>query len=98
MDDDEFEVEVLFNGNDFELTYDAHLNWLSTEYEIGLEAVPAIVLDALKNEVTNLQDFEIDDIDVTETKDGSVYEFELENEKTDEEIEIKIDGSGQIIR
>ena len=97
-EEDEFEVEVLFNGNDYELKYDVDLNWVETEYDIELNAVPANVLDVLKKTVANLEEFEIDDIEVTETKDGLVYEFELEHKKTDEEIEIRINDKGEIVK
>ena len=97
-EDGEFEVEILAAGRVYELKYIVEpLQWLSTEYDIALEELPAELLELIRKAVPNLDGFEADDVEVTETEKGNSYEIELENETTDEEIEILINEKGEVI-
>ena len=97
MEDGEFEVEILAEGRVYELKYIMEpFQWISTEYDITPEELPAEILNLIKENVQNFEGFEFDDIEIVETKDGKSYEIELENKTTDEEIEILINEKGEI--
>ena len=80
LEEGEFEVEILADGRVYELKYILDpLEWLSTEYDITVDEVPAQIMEMLKERITNIDDYEIDDIELKESKDGSkTYEFEFE--------------------
>ena len=96
-EDDLFEVKIMSAGRVYELTYDEHLNWLSTEYDICIEEVPENILDALYQAIVIPEGFEAEEVEVTENRDGIIYEFEFENDKLDKEIELTINGKGEIL-
>lgn len=73
-----------------EVLFDSSNNWVSTEWEISVSEVPAVVLESLK--ASEYKDYQIDDVDALEKPDGFFYVFELES-NPDIYVTIKNDGT-----
>lgn len=86
------EVEILDGMTCRELYFDKENVWLRTMWEVRLHDLPAPVKEAVK---LKYQDYVIDDADHVKTPSGNWYELDLENERTDHEIDnVKITADG----
>lgn len=90
VDKQTIEVDILHNQAAKEVVFDATYNWLYTEWDTPLSAVPEAVQTALKN--SSYGTYHIDDIDVIEKADGLFYVFELE--KGNEEVTVTYTAEG----
>ncbi len=102
VEDGKFEVEILFNGKDYELKYTTDFEWISTKYEIepkNMEAeLPPLVFNAFQKAIKDLEGYRVDEIEVKESvKDGLIFEFELENDLLDKDIEFIFNANGELI-
>jgi hypothetical protein len=88
----EWEAEFKMNGKEYSANFDNNGNWKETEYEIEESEIPTVVKNTLNSEFV---DYEVDDIEVSETPEGVFYEFELE--KGRDEIDVIINKNGNII-
>ena len=93
FDDGEYEIEFKLGHIEYEVKFDINFNWLSTECEIEYEDLPQIIRDCIEQHYPG---WEVDEIEVKITSDGMIFEIELEN--GDDEIEIKINEFGEIIK
>lgn len=86
------EVEILDGMTCCELYFDKENVWLRTVWEVPLAELLAPVKEAVK---LKYQDYVIDDADYVQTPSGNWYELDLENERTDHEIDnVKITADG----
>jgi len=74
-----------------EVLFDDTNKWVSTEWDIRLSEVPAVVTDALK--ASEYKDYKIDDVEALEKPDSMYYVFELESGDRDIYVTIKADGT-----
>lgn len=90
----QYEVDILDGRTPKEITLDASFQWVRTEWEIPAGALPAAVLQALTAAYPDYRPD--DDADVVDTPAGLYYEVELE--RGDEEIRVRLDADGREIR
>ena len=89
------EVEILDGMICRELYFDNKNVWLRTTWEVRLAELPAAVKEAVN---LKYQGYVIDDADYVQTPSGDWYELDLENERTDHEIDnVKIAANGNWI-
>ena len=91
--DTEWEGEFKMKGTEYSAIFLQDGTWQETEHEIKKKSIPASIKTTLETEFSG---YEIEEAEISETKDGSVYEFELE--KGEEELEVVIDNNGKVIK
>ncbi|GAP43372.1 MAG: hypothetical protein EOL88_03220 [Bacteroidia bacterium] len=85
----EWEAEFKINGQEYSANYSTDGVWIETEHEIEKSAIPANVKQTLDTEFAG---YKIEEAEISETAEGSVYEFELEKDKTNMEVAVSPDG------
>jgi len=85
----EWEAEFKMDGMEYSANFSTDGTWMETEYEIEKSDIPAAVKQTLDQEFAG---YEIEEAEISETKDGKVYEFELEKGKNEFEVRILLDG------
>ena len=85
------EVDILHNNIYKDVYFNASNEWVSTEWEVKLADVPAVVLNTLK--ASEYKDFRIEDVDIVEMSSGLYYQFELEQGDREVNYMIREDGS-----
>lgn len=85
----EWEAEFKMNGTKYSANFLFDGTWTETEYEIEKSAYPAAVKQTLDSEFAG---YDIEEVEISETTDGKVYEFALEKDETDMEAAISPDG------
>lgn len=88
----EWEGEFRMKGTGYSANFQEDGTWLETEHGIKKKSVPATVKMTLD---TEFSDYKIEEAELSETIEGSVYEFELET--GEEEIAVVIDTDGKVI-
>lgn len=91
--DTEWEAEFKLNGKEHSSNFMQDGTWVETEYEVAESEIPQIVMDTLN---TSFEGYEIEEMEYSETAEGSVYEFEIE--KGESEMEVAIDANGKIVK
>lgn len=91
--DNEWEAEFKSNGTEYSANFYNSGEWTETEYRINLKDIPEAVKTSLDTESAGAK---IEVSEVSETKDGKVYEFVLR--KGDNEMELQINATGKIIK
>ncbi len=91
--DTEWEAEFKMSGVEYSANFDNDGTWKETEHEINESEIPAMVKATLDNEFSG---YEIEEVEISETVDGKVYEFALDNDEN--EMEVAIDMNGKVIK
>ncbi|WP_075556452.1 PepSY-like domain-containing protein [Parabacteroides timonensis] len=91
-----FEVDILHNSVYKDIYFNAANEWVSTEWDITEDKVPAIVMNALK--ASDYKNYRIEDIDQIEKPAGTFYLFELEQGDNDVEVTISAEGNIENVR
>ena len=91
-----FEVDILHNSIYKDVYFNAANEWISTEWDITEDKVPAIVMNALK--ASDYKNYRIEDIDQIEEPAGTFYLFELEQGDNDVEVTISAEGNIENVR
>ena len=86
-------VEMKFGIVEYELIFDANYKWLSSTKEIKFSELPDFIKDYIHE---NYPEYEIDDIKVVTTVEGTSFVIELEIDG--EEFEIVLGAHGEIIK
>lgn len=89
----EWEAEFKLDGTEYSANFDSNGIWKETEHEINLSQVPETVKATLQKE---FKDFDIEEIELSETSKGTLYEFDVEKGKT--ELEVAIDVNGKVVK
>jgi hypothetical protein len=89
----EWEAEFKMNKVEYSANFLEDGTWQETEHEIEKKDVPQNVQLALTKA---FPDFDIEEVEVSETIKGMVYEFDIEKGET--EMEVAIDPSGKIVK
>lgn len=85
----EWEAEFKLNGEKYSANYSTDGIWKETEHEIENSAIPANVKQSLDTEFAG---YKIEEAEISETANGSVYEFAVEKDETTMEVAISPDG------
>lgn len=85
----DWEAEFKLNGEEYSANFSTDGVWKETEHEIEKTAIPANVKQTLDNEFSG---YKIEESEISETAEGSVYEFELEKDKVKMEVTVSPDG------
>ena len=89
----EWEAEFKLNGKEYSANFASDGTWKETEYEIKESEIPLEVKNTIDNEFAG---YEIDEVEISETTEGKIFEFELEKGKT--EMEVAIYPNGKIVK
>lgn len=85
----EWEGEFKIKGMEYSANFLEDGTWKETEHEIKRNAIPMNIKTTLDTEFSG---YEIEEAEISETQEGTVYEFELENGELNTEISIDING------
>lgn len=91
-DENVWEVEFKMDNKSYSANFDLSGVWLETEYEIEINLIPSDVKATLDSEFAG---YKIKEPEVSETAEGTIYEFQLK--KGDEVLEVGIDASGKVV-
>jgi len=89
----EWEAEFKLNKLEYSANFLANGTWQETEHEITEENVPQNILSSLK---ASFPGFEMEEAEISETTEGTFYEFEIEKGK--DEWEVTLDSNGKVIK
>ncbi|HZJ19858.1 MAG TPA: PepSY-like domain-containing protein [Pricia sp.] len=89
----EWEAEFKMKGTEYSANFMEDGTWKETEHEIKKNAIPANVKTTLDTEFSG---YKIGEAEISETSEGSVYEFELE--KGEQAMEVAIDTNGKVAK
>ncbi|MBZ0327861.1 MAG: PepSY-like domain-containing protein [Altibacter sp.] len=87
--ENEWEAEFKLEGVAHAANFDVSGTWLETEKVIGIAEVPAAVIAILKKDFA---DYDVDEMEISETASGMLYEFELERGETTIDVTITPEG------
>jgi len=91
--ENEWEAEFKIGGVEYSANYTSDGIWKETEHEIKKSEVPANVIATINTEYAG---YKIEEMEISETIEGLVYEFEIE--KGESEWEIAIDATGKVTK
>jgi len=89
----EWEAEFKMNKVEYSANFLEDGTWKETEHEIAERDLPAPVKKALSE---SFPGFKTEEMEMSETAAGTVYEFKIEKEEMD--MEVAIDASGKVIK
>ena len=89
-DDTEWEAEFNINVQKFSANFSNNGTWLETERELETVEIPTAIQTTIAKEFA---DYQVKEAALSETKNGSVFEFELSQGKTVLEVTFNRDGS-----
>ncbi|HHH53808.1 MAG TPA: hypothetical protein ENK91_09135 [Bacteroidetes bacterium] len=89
----EWEVEFKMNREKYSANFSSDGVWKETEYEIEKSDIPAAVKQSLNNEFAG---YDVEEVEVSETPEGKVFEFALE--KDDNDLKVAISPDGKIVK
>ena len=88
------EIDIKHENIVKEVHFNSSNEWLYTSWDVKRKDVPANVMSTI---IRDYATYEIDDIDYKESADGSkLYIFELE--QGNDEIHVKIDTEGNVVK
>ncbi len=88
----EWEAEFKMNKVEYSANFLEDGTWTETEHEIDENDIPQNVKAAL---ASSFLGYEIEEVEISETKDGMVYEIEIE--KGESEIKLEFDVNGKVV-
>ncbi len=89
----EWEAEFKMNNTEYSANFLEDGTWKETEHEIDEKEIPQNVKSALMGAYAG---YKIKESEISETKDGMLYEFEIK--KGESEMEVAIDANGNIVK
>lgn len=88
----EWEAEFKLNGMDYSALFLENGTWQETEHNIKPNSIPKNVMETFEKAFSS---YKMEEVEIAETANGIVYEFEAE--KGEENIEISIDSRGKLL-
>mgnify|MGYP001559809761 CR=1 FL=1 len=85
----EWEAEFNINNQKFSANFSVDGTWLETERELATTEVPTAINTTIAKEFS---DYQVKEAEVSETKNGTVFQFELSKEKTVLDVTFSRDG------
>jgi predicted small lipoprotein YifL/sulfur carrier protein ThiS len=92
-EDNVWETEFKMDGKEYSANFDSEGKWMETEYEIKTSELPPAVKTTIDNE---FKDYDIEEVEVSETPDGKVFELQMEVDEND--IEVAISPNGKVVK
>lgn len=92
-DDGVIEIDIIDNNIGKEVLFSMSNEWLYTSWDVNPMILPTVVKAAI---TMNYPDFEIDDVEFYETPTGNYYDIEIE--KGDKDVHIKVSESGGLMK
>jgi hypothetical protein len=89
----EWEAEFKMNKIQYSANFLQDGTWQETEHEIEKSDIPSSIKETLNMEFAG---YEIEEVEISETIEGKVYEFYIEKGKV--ELEIAIASDGKLLR
>ncbi|MCG2460373.1 PepSY domain-containing protein [Flavobacteriaceae bacterium F89] len=89
----EWEAEFRMKGKQYSANFLEDGTWKETEHVVKKKDIPSNIKKALDTEFFG---YTIEESEISETREGSVYEFELE--KGEQMMEVAIDNSGKVVK
>jgi uncharacterized membrane protein YkoI len=89
----DWEAEFKMNGKEYSAIFTVEGTWKETEHELAQNEIPKAVKATLAKDFS---DYKIEEAEFSETKDGALYEFELEKGKI--VMEIAINREGKVVK
>ena len=89
----EWEAEFKMDGVEYSANYLEDGTWIETEHGVKMTDVPSNVKKTLD---TDYKSYKIEEAEISETQEGSVYEFEIKKDK--EMMEVAIDNGGKVVK
>jgi len=89
----EWEAEFKMNKTEYSANFLEDGTWTETEHEIDEREIPQNVKSSLMTEYSG---YKIKVSELSETKDGMLYEFEIK--KGERMMEISVDSTGNIVK
>ena len=85
----EWEAEFKMDGKNYSANYDNNGNWMETEYRVSENELPSAVKSTLSSKYASSK---ILVAEISETKDGKVYEVLLKTNGEKSEVVLTTDG------
>lgn len=92
-DNGNIEVDIIDQNIGKEVVFNSANEWIYTSWEIRPNTLPYVVKAVI---TTNYPDYEIDDVDFYETPAGNYYDIEVE--KGDKDLHVKVSERGEILK
>lgn len=90
--DAEWEADFKWNGTKYSAIFTTGGDWKETEHGIKLSEIPSAVKSTLDSDFNG---FKVEESEIAETPDGTLYEFEVE--KGEETYEVAIGSDGRVL-
>lgn len=91
--DEAWEAEFKMNNTSYSANFSNEGEWMETEHEVDMNDLPQAISQTLKEQFA---DYEIEEAEISETPNGTYYEFEMEKGETD--MEVAIDEQGKVVK
>ena len=92
-DNGNIEVDIIDQNIGKEVVFNSANEWIYTSWKIRPNTLPYVVKAVI---TTNYPDYEIDDVDFYETPAGNYYDIEVE--KGDKDLHVKVSERGEILK
>ena len=89
----EWEAEFQMNSLEYSANFLENGTWIETEHELKKKDIPKNIIESITSQFPG---YEIEEAELSETKDGIVYEFEIE--KGESELEVTYSKEGKFIK
>lgn len=86
----EWEAEFNINNQKFSANFSVNGTWLETERELATTEVPTAINTTIAKEFA---DYQVKEAELSETKNGTVFQFELSKDKTVLDVTFSRDGT-----
>ena len=94
-EDGYLEVEIRHEGHEKSVLFNGAGAWVKTSWEVRYNALPAAVTAAVA--ASEYASWKFDDADYVETPDGAWYEIEMEQERPEREVKLRITEDGTLL-
>ncbi len=91
--ENEWEAEFKMNKIEYSANFLKNGTWVETEHELPKKDIPKYIYNSL---MTEFPGYEIEEVEISETIDGSFYEFEIERKNLT--MEVVIDKNAKIVK
>lgn len=95
VDNGYLEVEIRHEGREKSVLFNGAGAWVKTTWEVHRNELPAAVTQAVAS--SQYASWEFDGADYVQSPDGEWYELELEQERPEQEVKLRISANGSIL-
>lgn len=95
VDNGHLEVEIRHDGREKSVFFNGAGAWVKTTWEVRYNELPAAVIQAVAN--SQYASWEFDGADFVQSPEGEWYELELEQERPEQEIKLRVAANGTVL-